>query len=409
MRKSMGFLVVLLFVLTMSFTAFGQLPTFSYGPGTTDLGSVNNTHSGTTTTGSGSIVGSIPDDTTSPQPTITTVVVPIVLNIKQGGTAYTFDPTVTHSGCLDATTDPITLLKQSPLFQAVSISINGTSEGTVQWLDAIQRAEFQNDPNHPTNANHHTKLSNPPTIITNTTNFVTIGSSASPIDVGTSGNSFAQVFPSENCNTTAPQVVVDINAEFNANHDTIRKLVEAAIGTNSISSSQLALFPMYNTTMVNGVAPSSCNHPTSANCDVQGFHNALGVSGNPPTPSAPGQTYAMANFQGNASEFTGVSDISAIAAEIAEWANNPSTKNTQSPAWGSIGEESGCVTDRFEVGEPLKGTLAPSITHSSFTYNFPEVTFLSWFYRDSISRGVGYSSNGTITGYAKVCPTGGTN
>lgn len=408
MSKSVRLLAVLLFALAMSFMALGQgLTTFSY--------SVNNSTVSPATTGSGTIVGTSPDDTTTT--TITTVVVPIILNITQTNiqsTPIAFDPTSTHTGCLDASSDPITLLKQSPVFQPVSISINGVNEGTVQWPDAIQRAEFRNDPNHPTNASHHTKLSNPPTI----------GSTLTiSIDAGTSGNSRAQVFPNESgCGGTVAQAVVDINADLGlGDGSTIRSKVENYIATNINDASKLPVFVTYNTSMVindapvmmiTRVAPSDCTHPTDANCDVQGFHGALGASANAPTTSAPGQTYVMANFQGNGSEFTGVKDISAIAAEIAAWANNPSTKNTQSPAWGSIGEQSGCVTNHFEVGEPLKGTLAPTITRNSFAYNFQEVAFLSWFYRDSTSRGDGgkYSSNGTFTGYAQGCSSsGGTN
>lgn len=384
----MSCFVVLLFMLVMSITMVAQLTTFSYH--------VINHTTNPDTTGYGTIVGTDPRDPTTT--TISTIVVPIVLNILQGGTLYTFDPTAPDLGCLNTATTPLDLLKQSPLFQPVpNLPINGFNEGTVQYLDAIQRAEFPAF----VDINHHTELSNPPAV----------GSTLTiPINADQFGNATAKVFPSESgCDVIngingVPQAVVDM--------DTIKTNAEAWIrkNSNTLDASQLPVFVMYNTSMAHGIAsPGTCGRPTTSGCDLKGLHNALGM----PTPTNPGQTYVIAGFQGNANEFTDFKDISAISTEIIEWANNPSTMNTQTPAWGIIGEQNGCVTNTFEVGQPLAGTLAASITGvNGFTYNFQEVAFFSWFYRDPLHPGAGgkfFSSNRSFTGCSKVCPPGGTN
>jgi hypothetical protein len=91
-------------------------------------------------------------------------------------------------------------------------------------------------------------------------------------------------------------------------------------------------------------------------------------------------------------------------------ANDPSGVNSVNPAWGNIGQVGGCQGN-FEVGDPLSGTLAPAVSLNGFTYDFQELAFFSWFYRDSPSQGAGgkFSSNGTFSGSAQPCPPGGTN
>jgi hypothetical protein len=102
--------------------------------------------------GGGSIVGTLPT-----VPTTTTIevdVVPVILNITQGGTLFSFNPTDYDPGCLPDGYIALALLAGSPIFQSVPITMNGVSEGTTQYLDAFQRAELAYvDPNH------HTMLS----------------------------------------------------------------------------------------------------------------------------------------------------------------------------------------------------------------------------------------------------------
>jgi hypothetical protein len=109
------------------------------------------------------------------------------------------------------------------------------------------------------------------------------------------------------------------------------------------------------------------------------------------------------------SAFPGTEDISASSHEIGEWMNDP-LGNNATPAWGHIGQVGGCQNN-FEVGDPLSGTLFPSVALSGFTYHMQELAFFSWFYSaPSIATGSSdFSNNDTFKGDAILCPPGGTN
>ncbi len=105
------------------------------------------------------------------------------------------------------------------------------------------------------------------------------------------------------------------------------------------------------------------------------------------------------------------------SAESMEWVNDPSTVNL-TPEWGNIGQVGGCAVsgsthtpgqNNLEVGDPLSGTLSPGITMpNGVTYHPQELAFYSWFIGGpSTGAGGKYSSNGTFSGYAKPCATGG--
>jgi hypothetical protein len=319
----------------------------------------------------GTIVGTTPG--TAATTSISAIIVPVVINITQGGHTFSFNPNVAD-GCL-GTNNATNLFNTSPFFQAVPVSMNGVSEGTVQYLDAFQRAEFQTS----VNSAHHTNLSQ------------TVGATLTvSINGGSSGSTSGAVFSVGGCGGGTIGVV---------NINTINTSFVNYISAHGINASQLPIFMLYNAVMSNGAA-NNLN-----NCCILGFHNALGNS-----TTAPGQTYAVSDFQGNPNVFTGVSDTAVMAHELGEWANDPSGLNPVSGFWGNIGQVSGCQSN-FEVGDPLSGTLAPAISHNGFTYNFQELAFFSWFFRDSPSQGAGgkYSSNGTFSGFSKACPPGGTN
>jgi hypothetical protein len=323
--------------------------------------------------GSGTIVGTTPS--TAVTTTIPTVIVPVVINITQGGRVFSFNPNTADAACTGSNSTPITLLSHSPFFNVVPVSMNGVSEGTVQYIDALQRAEFQTT----VNAAHHTNLS------------ATVGATLTvSINAGNAGSTTAAVFSVGGCGAGTLGVV---------NINTLNSQFTSYITAHGLNASQFPLFVLYNAVMSNGAANNT------ANCCILGFHNALGNS-----TAAPGQTYGVADFQGNATTFTGVSDTTVLAHEIGEWANDPSGLNSVNPTWGNIGQVGGCQSN-FEVGDPLSGIEAPAISLNGFTYHFQELAFFSWFYRDSPSQGAGkvYSSNGTFKGFAKPCPPGGTN
>jgi hypothetical protein len=323
--------------------------------------------------GSGTIVGTVPTDSNTT--TVPTIIVPVAINITQGGRTFSFNPNTADSACTGSGNSATTLVNDSPFFNAVPVSFNGVSEGTVQYIDAFQRAEFQTT----VNAGHHTDLS------------PTIGATLTvSINARKSGTTTAAVFSVGGCGNGVIGVVNinTLNAQF-TNYITV----------HGINASQFPLFVLYNAVMSSGAA-NNLN-----NCCILGFHNALGNS-----PTAPGQTYGVADFQGNGAVFTGVSDTAVLAHEIGEWANDPSGFNSVNPAWGGIGQVGSCQNN-FEIGDPLSGNEAPAISFNGFTYHFQELAFFSWFYRDSPSQGAGgvYSSNGTFKGFAKACPPGGTN
>lgn len=323
--------------------------------------------------GGGTIVGTLPTD-----PTITVIpvdIIPIVLNITQGEVFYSFDPTQGDSGCLPPSSTALSLFSNSPFFGALHISMNGVSLGITQYLDAFQRAELAYaDPNHRT----YLSPRNFPTLT------ISLSVPEGGGDLATVRNVLGQCGSSGSVNPQDKQVLID--SQF------LDGIVRNYIGVRGIPPSELAFFLLYN---------SAISTPNT--CCVYGYHGSTDG-----TLSLPGHTYVVADFEGrNGTIASSLADVSIITHELAEWANDPSGQN---PAlWGNIGQVSGCQ-NTLEVGDPLTGTLAPSITLNGFTYHFQELAFLSWFVGDHPSQGVGgkYSSNGTFSGYAQPCPPGGT-
>jgi hypothetical protein len=105
-----------------------------------------------------------------------------------------------------------------------------------------------------------------------------------------------------------------------------------------------------------------------------------------------------------------VRDISGPTHEIGEWMNDPLANNL-TPAWGHIGQVSGCQGN-FEVGDPLTGTNMPVIKMSGYNYHVQELAFFSWYFNSgtipSIGAGGKFSGNGTFKGPSQPCPPGGT-
>jgi hypothetical protein len=326
------------------------------------------------------IVGACPD--TGVSTTVPVVVVPVILNITQGGTLFSFDSTAGDDDCIGVGNTPSDLTLNSPLFVAAPFVINGEDEGTTQFMDAFTNAQFSAIKAPGYQLLLSSSVATPLTI---------------SVDAGPAGNATAAVFnlrPPQ-CGTnpdgTNPPAKIGV-----ININTIDPQLQNYIAANGLNDTQFPFFVLYNAVMSVGAA-NNLN-----NCCVLGFHNSLG---------APGQTYGIADFEGrNQTVFGGVSDSSVQAHEIGEWVDDPGGNNPVSPPWGNIGQVSGCQGN-LEVGDPLSGTLGPSVLQSNgFTYNLQELAFFSWFTRDSPSLGAGgvYSSNGTFLGFAQPCPPGGT-
>jgi hypothetical protein len=326
------------------------------------------------------IVGACPD--TGISTTVPSVVVPVILNITQGGTAFSFDPTASDDDCLGVGNVALDLTMQSPLFSSAPFVINGEDEGTTQFTDAFTNAQFST-----------IKIPGYQVLLSATPGpALTIN-----LDAGVAGNATVTIFNigGTQCGTnptTNPAAKIAVG-----NINTIDAQLQSYIAANGLDATMFPYFVLYNSVMSIGPA-NNIN-----NCCVLGFHNALG---------APGQTYGIAEFEGrNQTVFTGVSDTSVGAHEIAEWLDDPGGNNPVAGSWGNIGQTRGCQGN-LEVGDPLSGTLMPPVTMpNGFTYNLQELAFFSWFTRDNPSLGAGgvYSSNGTFLGFSNVCPPGGTN
>lgn len=344
------------------------LPTWSY--------SVKAVQNGTTY--SGMIVG---QSYTGGSTSVPTVLVPVILKITQGGKTYTFDPSAADDGCIGSGNTGFGLTQTSPLFTNTPFTLNGASVGTTQYADAILRGEFWQYAQ--SNANYHVLLS------PSTSAALTISVSAGP-----RGNNTAAVYSisgtqcGTNTNGTNQHAMLGV-----VNINTVDSLLQQYISAHGLNASQFPFFVTYNAVISNGAA-NNLN-----NCCILGYHQALG---------SPGQTYGIGEFEGrNQTVFSGVSDVAAISHEINEWTNDPNGSNP-TPPWGAIGQVSSCQSN-LEVGDPLSGTLMPTVTVGGFGYHLQELAFFSWFYGGTIGAGGKDSSNGTFKSYAKLCPPGGTN
>ena len=272
-------------------------------------------------------------------------VVPIVLKIKFPD-GHIFDPT--KPGCND-TVSVEKRFYSGPDFVGAPLTSNGVSEGTTQLGDADMRAEFYMLDK---TTGYHVKLLKvkAPVVIT-----VSFSAGAAEASITCNGN---------------PTVLgaVEINT-FDAK-------LQALAKTHS-TSNEVPLFLTYNFVQYIG---------TTSNCCVLGYHSAFTNVGT--------EAYATAGYV-DAGIFSGAQDISAWSHEIGELLNDPFGNNA-TPAWGHIGQVSGCQSN-LEVGDPLSGTTF-TVTLGGFTYHPQDLAFFDWFFRTP-SQGTGgkYSFRGTLT------------
>ncbi|MFZ2060963.1 MAG: hypothetical protein WAU82_08120 [Candidatus Binatus sp.] len=293
---------------------------------------------------------------------VPTFIVPVKVHMPDG---TVFDPGVADSTCLGGKL-PTTVTQNSPLFQSVAFTMNSIGVGTTQYADAFLRAEFWQNVSV-TGNRFHTMLS-PTTVLAEQTFTVPTNKGGTFTDGG--------------CGKLG---VMDFSTWDSFVESTLIPFVTAHGG----GPTSFPLFVLYNVVMADPFVPG-----TSDNCCILGYHNAF---------ASPVQTYGVSDFDSNGA-FSGVSDISAMSHEVNEWVNDPTGDNL-TPAWGHIGQQSGCQNN-FEVGDPLSGTLFPSVTLNSFTYHMQELAFFSWFYGSpSVGTGISeFSNNDTFTSDAgAVC------
>lgn len=303
--------------------------------------------------------------------TIPTVLVPLKMTFSDSG--ETFDASAANV-CSPNGGSVASLIAASPLFQPVAFTMNGTSVGTVQYLDGFQRGSFWN---FVKGTPYHTVFTSSPTIHAPVS--VTVAAAHGSTQLG-----FCSDFGE-----------VD-NAWFDAYVQSTILPALAAEGWDSSTFPQLLL---------DSVVQYENNDPNL--CCVLGYHGSFTDAGNIL------HTYSLNDFD-NSGAFGG--DTSVMVHEIGEWMDDPDGGNPV-PNWGAEGQvTAGNCQGNLEVGDPLSPNY-PTPTNpylvtmpNGVTYTLQELAFFNWFFGLSPNFGVGndYSSHGTFTGHAAACPPGGT-
>ena len=343
--------------------AVSSLATFTY--------KVTSSRDGNTYTGA--MVGSDPFSSGFTTTTVTTPVIPLIITINAVATGLnkrgiltqtngtiTFDPTAPDNACLSAPNNvPVTLVQQSPIFQAASFAFGGTPVGDTQYIDAFQRANFWQLVG---GTDYHT--------LVNPVLFRPISLNIHP------GKGLA--IPSSLFGSCGPLGIVDLKTLDSILTGTILPQLAA----QGVDTSQFPVFLLYNTVMSLGV-PNNLNK-----CCVLGFHGATG---------SPVQTYSPIDFDTSGLFGPTIHDTSIMAHEVGEWMDDP-FGNNPTPLWGHTGQVSGCQGN-LEVGDPLTGAnIPPVVGPNGFTYNLQELAFFSWFYgAPSIAVNGWFSDNNTFT------------
>lgn len=288
---------------------------------------------------------------------IPTYVVPAIIKMPDGGV---FDPTIPDPVCSPQGV-PLTLVQNSPVFQSSPIVWGGTTIGNTQYIDALQRGEFWSYVQTPPLVQWHTDFK------LHTTNTVTINVPAG----------FGQTYAAGQFGGCGNIGVMDINWLDNYVTGTlIPSLAGQGVGPKTFP---VILF--YNVVMAFG-------DNIHINCCILGYHGAYG---------SPMQVYSPTLFDTTGVFGPASQDISVLTHEMGEAVNDP-TGNNATPAWGHIGQVSGCQNN-FEVGDPLTGTQNPPIVLNGYTYHPQELAFFAWFFGQTPNPGVNgwYSTNDTFT------------
>ena len=310
---------------------------------------------------------------TAPSTTVPVDVIPIRMTFADSGDVL--DPTAVNAPC-GVTTSPDARTLASPIFANHSYSVGGNNLGNVQYEDAFTRANFAKqvlgagaiNPNYG--------------IVLSAVNHAVLG-----VNVGTNAG-FTD--PTSNTGACAPIGLVDLQSWDTFVKSTLIPQLVTAKQTNPTH-----MVVLLTTNVVNFIG-------TSNNCCVLGYH-----SGYKPSATSGTQYYATADYDTTGvfnSNSSVVDDVGPLSHELGEWIDDPNGNNA-TPAWGHIGQVSGCQSN-LEVGDPLSGTVLPVTMPNGLTYHPQELAFFSWFYRQSPSLGVNglFSSNGTFTsGAGPVC------
>jgi hypothetical protein len=304
--------------------------------------------------------------------TIDVVLIPVIVQIiSSKGVVTIFDPTQPDS--CDGDVSNVERFRQSPIVHPSELTFNGVHVGKYQYVDGFMRAEFWNEIGGSANYSNPLRWSFakeafllPPFV-----------GSAEGIVQGSTCSEYGLV------SKTLLQTYIESFAI---------PLLQAA---KVIAPHKLAAFLFHNLV-------STTSTPLTASCCTKGFHNYVG---------SPPQTYAVMDFNTSTNSVFGkVHDITTASHELAEWMNDPLDSNA-TPAWnGTRPVPASSCNVTLEVGDPLTGTVLALKRHG-YKYHPQEMAFFSWFFNGqfvpSLGAGGEFSSAGTFSGPARVCPKGG--
>lgn len=298
---------------------------------------------------------------TNPSSTIQTKLVPLIIKFSDGATWNS----TSGDSCDPGNRSALYRTRNSPLVVARSWTWGGTAIGNAQVTDAYQRADFW----------RYAK----PGAINPTYGVKLAWTMLSPVTINVPNADAAEA--SIGCGN---RLLGAINVNWLDPY--LQSKVIPSLAGKGVNTTTLPIFLLHNVVEYEG---------NTANCCVLGYHNAFN------TTKGFVQTYGLSIYD-NSKAFAGSSDISALSHEVAEWQNDPYTDNP-TPAWGNIGQVSGCQNN-LEVGDPLSGTTFTAKT-GTFTYHPQELAFFSWFYHQKTSLAVHrwYSDQGTFKSYAAPC------
>lgn len=316
---------------------------------------------------------------------VPTYLVPVIVNLHNasGGVAYTFDPTVTPTGCAGWNEPPVTAVQASPLFDRDDFGYvwgnPAVDLGFTQYVDALLTAEFWT-------------LGN--SLPTFHQSFIDYRGWHDQFDLSVTTGAVTVDVPSGywGAITNLPCVGTTGAVDFTWFDNYVQTTLIPSLASQGVGPTVFPVLLTYN------VATS----PNQGQTIYLGYHEAYG---------SPMQIYAEAMFD-TTGIFKGSQDVTDLSHEMAETMNDPTGMNA-TPPWGNIGQVTGCQSN-FEVGDPLSGTEYPAQTFNGHTYHLQELALFGWFFDSWPPTGNWgipgwYSTNGTFTGTSKVCPPGGTN
>ncbi len=324
----------------------------------------------------GSMVGRSPFAHGHRVTTVPTYLIPVIFTFQDSGDV--FDPTV-YDGCAPANESVISLIKNSPLIGTPNFTLNGVNVGVAQYLDAFQRANFWAKVG---GTPYHTTFSTNPTVLP-----------AISVSVPAAHGTTVSYLNFGGCQDTGTMDQTWWNS-------LVQTTIMPQLAAEGVGP---ANFPQF---IFDSVAEYLNGTPSQ--CCALGYHDSY-------TNNGVFQSYSVNEYD-TSGAFGG--DTSVMSHEIAEWMDDPTGANAV-PAWGAEGQvTAGHCQNNLEVGDPLSPnyptpTAPIYVTNTSIgvQYTLQELAFYSWFLGSKPSLGAGglYSDNGTFKGYAKACPSGGTN